>query len=33
VDEIFVSSEIEDDISVERELLLLRRHRSSPLPR
>jgi hypothetical protein len=33
VGEVFVSGEIEDEISVERELLLLRRHKSSPLPR
>src|ERR1019366_3226849 len=33
VAEVFVGGEIEDEVSVERELLLLRRHRSSSLPR
>ena len=33
VGEVFVPGEIEDEISVERELLLLRRHKSSPLLR
>src|ERR1039457_4124355 len=32
VGEVFVGGEIEDEVSVERELLLLRRHRSSSLP-
>jgi hypothetical protein len=33
VGELFVFREIEDEISVERELLLWRCHKSSPLPR
>ena len=32
VEEVFVCGEIKDDVSVEGEMLLLRRHRSSSLP-